>query len=425
MVDAAPFAGVRYDPQVAGDVTATSAPSYDDLDPVTYARHREASPYTVLELLAGRVDERGYTAAGATLARWRRTGVLRRDPRPAMYLYEEHELRDGVPAVQRGLLAAVKLEPLDGTGAVLPHEAVHPERVEGRLERLAAAPIDVAPVFALYRDPEPELSELLARPPQRPPIVAFTDEAGVDHRVWALDDPDDIATARRGLAPVRAVIADGHHRYAAALAYAERMLAGPHPAEPIPPWQRTLMYLVDVEQHGPQILPIHRVLEGVRSFAPLDELFERRPGPPAPRALAAAVERSGGEAVGLITADGSSHLLLPRDQERLRSALPPDKPAAWRMLEAALIDHVVVPALAPTRVTPNPDVQTAAAQVRGVADSALVVLPPVPAGVAMDLAMAGALLPPKTTWFRPKPRMGLILRDVLGSCQQESASAPD
>lgn len=410
MVDAAPFAAVRYDPRVAGDPATTSAPSYDDVEPHTYARHRTVSPYTVLELLAGRAGEQGYAAAGAALARWRRTGVLVRDPVPAYYLYEEHELRGGVPAVQRGLLAAVALEPLDGAGAVLPHEEVDPDRVEGRVDRLEAAPVDVSPVFALYRGEDEALRALLAGPPRRPPVVAVTDDEGVDHRVWALTDPADLAVVRAGLAGIRAVIADGHHRYAAAVAFAERRRAGGAGAAD-PAWTRTLMYLVDVSAHGPRVQPIHRLLEGVATLEPLDALFDRREGPAEPEALARAVAARGDGTIGLWTADGGV-LLHPRDTDRLDDALPANRPSAWRGLGTAVLDHVALPALQPARVTPRTDVAAAAATASA-PGGALLLLAPVSAELVIDLATAGAPMPAKTTSFVPKPRTGLLLRDVV------------
>jgi uncharacterized protein (DUF1015 family) len=410
VVDAAPFAGVRYDPSIAGDPATTSAPAYDDVERLAYAQHRTASPYTVLELLAGDPAQ-GYAAAGATLARWRRTGVLRRDPAPAFYRYEEHELRAGAPAVQRGILAAVALEPLDGTGAVLPHEAVDPARVADRVERLATVPLDVAPVMGLYRGSDPDLAALLARAPDRPPVVAVTDAEGVDHRMWALSDPDDVAVVRAGLAAERVVIADGHHRYAAALALAERRRAE---GRPDAPWARTLAYLVDAEVNGPRVLPIHRLVEGLAG-PPLPLLagtFASTPGPSDPRALAALVAERADGTVGLVADDGTTALLRARDRRALEAALPADRPAAWRALDAAVVDHLVVPALRPSAVVHRSDLPSAVARVAATRGSALLVLAPPAPGTVLDLAIAGQPMPAKTTSFRPKPRTGLVMRDV-------------
>jgi hypothetical protein len=405
VVDAAPFQAVRYDPSVAGDATSTSAPAYEDVEPLAYAAHRTASPYTVLELLSRGQD---YTAAGAALARWRRTGVLVRDTVEAFYLYEEHELRSGVPAVQRGVLAAVALEPLDGTGAILPHEEVDPDRVADRLARLEAVPIDVAPVFTIYEGVDGPLRRLLARPPRSAPIVAATDADGTDHRIWRLDDPAEIAAISHGLSDVRAVIADGHHRYATALAHAARR-AGTPGAPPDAPWNRTLVYLVDIGVHGPRVLPVHRSAVGVArdALVRVDQLMIREPGPADPLLLARAVAERGG--MGLLLG-GAAHLLRARDAGVLRSLLPAGHSAPWCALESAAADHVILPALGAERTIPRSDPGAAAAELGP--DDALLLLPPVSPTTVIDLASAGDPMPPKTTSFRPKPRTGLLLRDA-------------
>ncbi|CAN5522052.1 DUF1015 domain-containing protein [soil metagenome] len=412
MVDAAPFRALRYDAAVAGDPAATSAPAYDSFERFTYARHRTASPYTVLELLAPR-DGARYRTAGVTYERWRRTGVLRVDPKPAFLLYEEHELRHGVPAVQRGVLAAVGLEPLDGSGAILPHEAVDPARVADRLQRLEAVPADITPVFALYTGGTDALRELLARPPRAAPLVAFSDESGVDHRVWRLDAPEEIATLRAGLASVPAVIADGHHRYATALAYRKRRPAegagGPEPA-----WARTLMYLVESGVHGPAVHAVHRLVQHWQPGAPgrIARDFRCEEVAGGASALERALARAEGQAFGLCLAGGVGLLLRPRDPRALAARLPADRSSRWRSLDAAVLDHAVLPSLGARGVQARAELAAAAAEVDEGAAAALFLLRPVTPATVLALAAEGERMPPKTTWFRPKPRAGLIMRTV-------------
>lgn len=408
MVDAAPFRGVRYDAAVAGDPATTSAPAYDDLERFAYARHRTASPYTVLELLASRGDD-GYAAAGAALERWWRTGVLVRDPDPAFYRYEEHELRAGVPAVQRGILAAVKLEPLDGTGAVLAHEAVDPSRVEERLERLQAVPLDVSPVFAMYKDAPAALTAVLERPPSRPPVVAITDEDGIDHRVWALDEPRDLATIVAALTQVRVVIADGHHRYATAIAWHRRETASGRIGS-----DRTLMYLVDAMTHGPRVLPVHRLVTALPEnvLARLRQDFLLEPAPPDPRGLSLRLDAAAGRALALRLPGPRGLLLRARDDAALTAALPDNRSASWRALDTAVLDHVVLPGLGitPDQIAARSDAVTAAAEVDAGTAAGLFMVRPVDTGTVLRLAAAGEPMPAKTTSFRPKPRTGLVMR---------------
>jgi uncharacterized protein (DUF1015 family) len=421
VVDAVPFPAVRYDPDIAGAVVATSAPAYDDVGRFTYAQRRAASPYTVLELLASGGPQ-AYAAAGAAYERWRRTGVLVRDPVPAFYLYEEHELRHGVPAVQRGILAAVALEPLDGSGTILPHERVDAARVTDRLDRLAAVPLDVSPVFALYCGALPMLRELLDRRPTAAPIVALTDEVGVDHRIWAVRDPADVAAISEGLGPARAVIADGHHRYARALAHSKRLATSRGGGElgaalrRAAPWRRTLMYLVDASVHGPRPMPIHRVVRDLPadSATRLGAHFTVEESAAGPVELSRELEEPSGATIGLHTHEGRTYVLRPRDLLTIRSRMPSGRSERWLRLPTALLEHAVLPLLGVPAVEHRSDLRAAIAEVEASPESGVFLLGPTDTATVLDLAEAGEPMPAKTTSFQPKPRTGVIMREVLG-----------
>ncbi len=399
MVDAAPFRALRYDPAVTGDPLSTSAPARDDLDRFDYARHRTAAPYTVLELLTPDVGG-GYQAAGAALRRWRRTGVLVEDPDPAFFAYEH---RDPARPAQRGLLAAVRVG--DGDG-VLPHEDVDAGRVAARVARLRAVPADLAPVYTVAVAFPPALRALIAAVLGRPALVELTDEGGITHRVVPAADPGEVAALRANLAGVRAVIADGHHRWAAALAGAEGA-----PADD--PRARTLAVVVDADHGGPEVLPVHRLLrrlpEGWRERVAADVAVA--PGPLDVAALSAAAAAAGGGTVGL-RLPGSAHLLRPRDEAALRALLPAGSPA-WRGLDTALTDLVLLPRLgvAPGEVEPRADT-AAAEQVDAGRAAALAVLAPPDLATVRAVAVAGERMPPKSTSFRPKPRTGLVMRSL-------------
>ena len=403
MVDAAPFAALRYDPAVAGDAASTSAPAYDDLERFTYASHRAASPYTVLELLTGEDDgtANAYRGAGAAFQRWLRTGVLRSDAQPAYYLYEIHELRSGVPAVLRGVLAAVAVD----DDSLLPHEAVDPDRVAARVRRLEVVPADLAPVFAVHTAAPQQLREIIDAEPTSRPIVAFTDEAGADHRVWPIREPAAIDTVRAGLAQVRAVIADGHHRYAAARARSRSVGAS----------RRTLTYLVDGTAYGPELRAVHRMVEPAPTN--LDTLlardFEIVPVPF--QALASAMTSRRALTFGLCTTGGNCRVLVARDEAQLRARLPGGHSPAWTSLDAAVWEHVVRPQVGGARVTYRSDARAAAAELAAGLGATLFVLCPPTLDDVFACAYAGEAMPAKTTWFRPKPRAGLVMRSLDSS----------
>jgi uncharacterized protein (DUF1015 family) len=412
VVDVAPFRALRYDPAVAGPSAATSAPSYEDVERFAYAQHRTANPYTVLELIAPRtLDSGGFQAAGEAFQRWLRTGVLTEEPEPAMYLYEEHELRRAVPAVQRGVLAAVRLAP-PGTGNVLPHEGVDPRRVQDRVRRIEAVPADLSPVFALCIDPPAAFHDLLSRQPAAPPLLGLSDDAGVDHRVWAIPDPAERAALAEALADVSVLIADGHHRYEAALAY--RDLARRRHDNTDGPWERTLMYLVDAAVHGPRVQAIHRLVTAMPEDAAerLGADFAMEPASDDPAQLLRALHDQPGCAFGL-RLPGRSLLLRARpDAAQLQQRLPDHSPAG-RSLDTAVLHHAVLPMLgeaAAASIAYRTDTEQAFADVDATPATGLFLLRPVAIQTVIDLANAGEPMPPKTTSFVPKPRAGLVLR---------------
>ena len=231
MVAIAPFRGLTYDPDVAGPIAETSAAPYDALDRYDFARHREANPYTVVQLITPDADA-GFASARRGLDRWLRTGVLREDPEEALYLYEEHELRQGVPHVQRGWVATVELDDV-GEGLLL-HESVDADRAAQRARRLREVPLDLTPVVAVHPDVA-ALDPLVDAARAQPPVIAFTDEGSIDHRVWRVTDPALVAAVVAAFRGVTAVLADGHHRVAAA-----RALRG----RGDPAGERTLVWLV-------------------------------------------------------------------------------------------------------------------------------------------------------------------------------------
>src|SRR3990167_3175612 len=96
-----PFAALRYDPARVGDLSRLIAPPYDVIDAQEQARLYAASPHNVVRLILGTqssadtpADNR-YTRAARDFAEWRREGILRLDPQPALYLLEHRFLDEG------------------------------------------------------------------------------------------------------------------------------------------------------------------------------------------------------------------------------------------------------------------------------------------------------------------------------------------
>lgn len=418
----APFRALRYDPdRVGGDLSAVTAPPYDVIDADEQARLEAASPVNVVRLILPRDDEgpdSRYGAAARTLVEWTSDGVLRRDPTPALYVYETVAGAGGSAHVQRGLLGALTLVDPDA-GIVLPHEDTMAGPVADRLALTRATRANLSPVFLVYSGGG-AATAAVAGVDDAAPLAQAVDPDGVRHRLWALTDPDLLGAVAADLLPRRAVIADGHHRYATFRAYAaERRAAG----DGAGPWDAGLTLLVDATAFGPQVHPIHRVLPGL----PPDEAVRRaaagfqvtRVDGGVDAALRALADAGAAGPAFLLAGGGAAapmHLLTDPAGEVLHRFLPADRSAAWRGLDvtvahAALIRGLLGLADNEDVVDYRHDVPAALAAAAASGGTALL-LNATPVADVTAVAAAGERMPRKSTLFTPKPRTGFVLRPL-------------
>ena len=422
MVAAAPFRGLRFDPAVVGDHAQVTAPPYDVISPEARDAYEAQSPYNIVRLVLARPDhddapqaERDgssdYRHVAGLLARWLAEGVLRRDPSPCLYIYEETYHLRGTRQVQRGVLASVALD--DTGSSVVPHERTMAAPVADRLRLLEATEANLSPVFGVYAGaggPAAVLDDVT----ETEPALDCVDEAGVRHRLWAVADPERITAWRERMAGQRVLIADGHHRYRTSLAYRAAMRAanGDRPG----PWDELLMFLVDADLHGPAVLAIHRLLadvDGAAVLAGLEGDFHARPVA-SPAEAEEQLGRLPDEAVAFgLYADGRSWLLVARDPAALAAEAGRDR----RMLDVEVLHGPVLSKRLGVsdfegRVVYQSDLTAAVAEVDKGAAASLIVLRPARFAAVAEIAAGGETLPQKTTFFYPKPRDGLVLRPL-------------
>ena len=413
-----PFRALTYRQRDPGHLARVSSPAYDLVTPAGRERLAESDAHNIVRLILprvepdaaeppGRLQERSAERAAANLLEWQNEGVLERDDVPALWLYELAPEGSKHPTV--GWLGAVVL-PAPGSRAVLPHEDTYPPAVEGRRALLAATRTDLEPIV-LAHDPDETVAELTSLVRQAPPTLSVQDADGVSHRLWRVSDPALLAELVPALRRTSAVIADGHHRFAAAQAH-HRQVAGS---------DALLALLTPMGTGGLHVEAIHRVVPELS----LDEAlpaaaagFDVRqlPTPADSGALVAAATDwlHDPAATGFLLTDAQRLVHLHDPTPEVLGTVPAEAPPAWRGLDVVLAHHGLVEHL--WRRTDDPDsvqvahdvaeaVQTAAER-RGVA---VLLRAPSPADVAA-VARAGARMPRKSTLFVPKPRTGLIMR---------------
>ena len=338
MADVKPFRAERYDEQRAGLLEQLVAPPYDVISPEQREEYRARSRYNVVHLTLPDDEEQ----AARDLTAWRSEGVLERDASPAYwFLSQDYVGPDGIERTRSGLVASLRAEPYEN-GVVLPHERTHSGPKEGRLRLLRATKTQLEPIFLLYEG-EP------LDPPAREPDL----RSGGD-KLWRIDDGPDFSDTEL-------LIADGHHRYETALAYA---------GEGGSPY--LMVVLVPTRQKGLTIFPTHRVAAHVNG------------------AHGTPIGEPGDELPGVVLYRGGRYELLEGDG----------------------LDVDVVERLAPAGVTYTPQRAEAVATVdRGEAEAAFL-LRPTRIEDVWEVARSGRTMPQKSTYFYPKLTSGLLFHPL-------------
>lgn len=407
------FPGLRFDPSQGGDLAVVTSPPYDVIDAAGIEALEQASPLNVVRLILPR-DESSpgdrYERAAAQLSAWRAAGVLRPDPEPALYVYEQASATH----VQRGLLGALALSPPED-GIVLPHENTMSGTVSDRLALYTAVNADLEPIFLLY-DGGGAATEAVAGASSREPLVDVTLPDGLRHRLWALTDPALLASIADDLNGRKAVIADGHHRYAT---YLQRQAAA-HAAGSGPgPWDSGLTFLVDSSSFGPEVHAIHRVLPGhgaadLAQRAAAAMQVHDLDGQDLETGLAALAQAGPGSFL-LVSGDGGTlRLLTAPDPAQLAAALPAERSAAWRALDVSVLHHMLVQVvwgLTDDIATVGYEHDIPAAIAAAASGGTAVLLNATPLAAVTEVAAGGERMPRKSTLFTPKPRTGLVIRD--------------
>jgi uncharacterized protein (DUF1015 family) len=344
------------------------------------------NPRRIGDPAAGRLLSRPYRAVAARLTQWQERGQLRRDDDPALYLHEY----TAAGLTVRGLVGALDIShrasgPDDR--AVLPHEGIHPVQADELADRMTELQLNPAPILLVHRAPD-EVRAIVHQVMAGPPLDDFVDRNDQRHRIWPIRDPQLLIVIDRALAPSQALIADGHHRYAAYLRMQRRSPGGPN--------DRGLAMLVDQEDTPLFLGPIHRTLTGVG----LDD-------------LAAAAEVVG---AGFDVVDRSAavHALGPatlaatdgRRWATVKLHLPEDRAAVEQLHDD------LVPALprGPQRIEYHHSVEATLDHLRK--DSVAVLMPAPDVDLVLKIAADDRLLPEKATSFQPKPSVGVLIRSL-------------
>ena len=390
------FRGTTYvaDRVVADDVIA---PPYDIVNPAERSELAARSPYNAIhvELPAEGEGLDPYEHAASLFSRWHAEGAVTVAEEAGYYMYRmTFADEDGATRTTTGAFGALGLDP-DQRGDVLPHEQTIPKDKRDRLSLLRAARTNFSPIWGLsIAEGFSEVCAAAVAAAPREPWRA-TDGDGVVHECWTVTEPAAISRISAVVAGAPVLIADGHHRYETACTYyAENPASAGTGA--------VLAFVVELAETQLSVRAIHRLLNGLDpKVLPslLERYFDPVPGPADPIALRDAMAAEG--ALGLITPEGSWLL-------RMKPALIE---AATEDLDSSRLAYALTD-LGITDVTYQHGAVLARDAVASGAAAAAVLLRPVTMRQIAATARGGFRMPPKSTFFHPKPRTGMVFREL-------------
>ncbi|HEY5385887.1 MAG TPA: DUF1015 domain-containing protein [Acidimicrobiales bacterium] len=393
-----PFQGLRYRPDVA-PLAQVIAPPYDVISPTERAhlasRHRANA--VLVELpeadLSGRRDR--YVVAGDLFTRWQEKGLLVADSVPSLYPYR---MTDTAGRVTTGVIGALGLAEPGAESDILPHEQTLPKPKSDRLDLLRATRANLSPIWGLSMAKGVTAT---FDPTDDDPVADVVDDDGVRHQLWVLSDVDTVAAVATALAAAPVVLADGHHRYETARAYQaeQREAHGGAPG----PYDLVMALVVELAEDQLTVGAIHRTVSGlpedfdlVTALAPWFDVI--RAGAADDRTLGALADS---RSLAMVTG-GQAYLLLPQAEVQEQEGNDLDSNLIATALEA----------MPPHEVMHRHSVAEALEALRDGEGQAAFLLRPVTVAQIDEWANARRRMPPKTTFFSPKPRTGMVFRSL-------------
>jgi len=437
MAEIFPFRAYRYNLERVKLADVVTQP-YDKITPAMQAHYAAASPYNLIAVEKGKpapsdtAADNVYTRAEMALEQWVRDGVMVRDERPGIYAYFQEYAIPGTTErrTRKGFIALGRVEDY-AARVIFRHEQTLSGPKADRLELLRHTRTHTGQIFMLYADPQRRIDAVIDEVARQSPPAEARDEYGVIHRLWPVFDPRKIEEIAGAMSSQKLVIADGHHRYETSLAYRDecrKKSGGDRDAA----YEKSMMTFVNTHGEGLLILPTHRLVANLPSFDiasfrnKISSVFEEEDyafGSDSARGVAyerfrSDLQRAGENGCALGMYAGGAFTLLRLRGDADLAKLMPKVGAAQRKLDVVLLhrllleDGLGITAAAVTaeqNITYEREMGAALDAVDRNRAQICFLLNPVGVDRVMEIALAGEVMPQKSTDFYPKLLSGLTL----------------
>ena len=432
-----PFKAFRFDASVVGDVGSCIAPPYDVISPDQQQQLYEKSKYNIVRIIKGKTTpsdndaNNQYTRAADYLNTWIEKGVLRQDQTDTIYAYLQDFELAGTQFQRGSFIALAKLEEFSRT--VRPHEQTLDEPKVDRLNLKRATVAKFGLVFMLYEDQQKIADKIVERAATQQPLIDYTDEQNVRHRLFAITTKDGIEAITRMMVDKGCIIADGHHRYETALNYYRET------GNPAAGYQMTAF--VNTRHGGPIVLAAHRLVCNIENFqlekfiAALKQNFEvtkfqfdsSQAEIEAKQKMLARMKVEydrDKNALGIYGGNNAFYVAVLKDR-RAMDSVAPNMSNAWKSLDVSVLHKLILEKLlgiGEKRLTSGSNVEYINDAGHAVDESITKVdagqkqvvffMNPVKIKQLKMVTAAGEKMPQKSTYFYPKMYTGLTINKL-------------
>jgi len=435
MVRVFPFRGITYNKGKIKHPSKVMSPPYDVISPEEQEALYGLNDFNVIRLILGKefpgdgAYNNRYMRAAAFLDGWLRHKILLRDEKPAFYAYEQIINFRGKKISRLGFIGLLRLEDM-GRGKVFPHEETYARAKLDRLQLMRVTNANLDSIFSLFSDEKGKIGKALKTFMRKKPLIEAKDRDGIVSRIWRIDSKSAVSKIMQEMKDKAVFIADGHHRYEAALRYKNEMKLKNTKFTEDETYNHVMMYFTPLEDKGLIILPIHRVVGNLTYFEParfeqdLAQYFEvktyaatRKTSTNVRKKLIKDLGKVGAEkhAFGLYLGNNRYFLLTLRDENVVEEMVEEEKPKAWKKLDVTILHYLVFDRLlniakeTEDKVIYTKSEEEAVQLVDEKGNSMAFFLNPTKIDEIVAIASKLEKLPHKSTYFYPKLLSGLVM----------------
>lgn len=419
------YKGLRFNCEKAGKIEELVCPPYDIISDQQREEYIKTNPHNIIRLELPKGDDK-YNKAAEILKDWLEKGILVKEDKPAIYIYEEEFTAYGERKTIKGIICRVKLEEFS-KGIILPHEFTLSKAKEDRLNLMKATNCNFSQIYSLYMDGGKNTLGKIDSLSKSEPDIQLQDNDNVTHRMWIIKDEKAIADICSDFTDRKLYIADGHHRYETALNY-RNYLREQGLAKEGDACDYQMMMLVDMEHPGLVVFPTHRLVRNLDSFNAervidgCKEYFDVTEHSDINTIESTLMElyNQGKKAYAFYCGGNSYKLLVLKDTNIIKKLLP-NASTATQQLDVTILHTLILEKIfgidaenmaKQINLTYTKIFDEAISSVQQGNSQCAFILNPTRVSEIREVASNGEKMPQKSTYFYPKMITGLVMNQL-------------